>query len=204
MKMHPVPIDACAPLREAVGSEIDLIYDAVFAHTREEALQVGRELDRLNYRWYEAPLPAGDIEGYVHLRRKLDTPLTVELMNSSDYCNYINRGAVDYIRTLSGMYGGITEMIKVANLCESFGMNWEPHSYGGTLYQAATLNVILSRKNCAYFELPIQNGEEGWFDVGTTDVIRIDEEGYVHGPRKPGLGYEINWEQVEQEEAVVL
>jgi L-alanine-DL-glutamate epimerase-like enolase superfamily enzyme len=205
MKMHPVPIEACAPLREAVGDDVDLIYDAVFTHSREEALKVGRELDRLNYRWYEAPLPAGDIEGYIHLRNKLDTPITVELMNESDYREYITRGAVDYLRTLSGVRGGITEMIKAASLCESFAMNWEPHSYGGTLYQAATLHVILSRKNCAFFELPIQNGEEGWFDVGTTDVIRIDKEGYVHGPCKPGLGYEIDWEQVEieNEEAVI-
>ncbi len=199
MKMHPVPIEACAPLRKAVGDEIDLIYDAVFAHSREEALKVGRELDRLNYRWYEAPLPADDIEGYIQLRNKLDTPITVELMHDTEYREYISRGAVDYLRTLSGVRGGITEMIKAVSLCECFSMNWEPHTYGGTLYQAANLHVILSRKNCAFFELPIQDGNEGWFDVGTTDVIRIDDEGFVHGPTKPGLGYEIDWEQVEME-----
>ena len=31
----------------------------------------------------------------------------------------------------------------------------------------------------------------------TTDVIRIDEEGYVHGPTKPGLGIDIDWEKVK-------
>lgn len=198
MKMHPVLIKACAPLREAVGDEIDLIYDAVFAHSREEALRVGRELDRLNYRWYEAPLPANDIEGYIQLRNKLDTPITVELMNATEYLDFVRRGAVDYLRTLSGVRGGITEMIKAATFCESFGMNWEPHAYGGTLYQAANLHVILARKNTAFFELPIQDGEEGCFDVGTTDVIRIDEEGFVHAPTKPGLGYDIDWDQVEE------
>ncbi|MAS80882.1 MAG: hypothetical protein CMA28_04645 [Euryarchaeota archaeon] len=197
-KMHPVPIEACAALREAVGNDMDLIYDAVFAHSREEALKVGRELDRLNYRWYEAPLPANDIEGYIHLRNKLDTPITVELMNTTEYLEYIRRGAVDYLRTLSGMRGGITEMIKAASLCEYYGMNWEPHTYGGTLYQAANLHVILARKNTSFFELPIQDGEEGWFDVGTVDVIRIDDEGFVHGPTKPGLGYDIDWDQVEE------
>ena len=40
--------------------------------------------------------------------------------------------------------------------------------------------------------------EEGWFDVGTVDVIRIDDEGFVHGPTKPGLGYDIDWDQVEE------
>ena len=200
MKMHPVPIEACAPLREAVGDEVDLIYDAVFAHSREEALRVGRELDRLNYRWYEAPLKADDIEGYIWLRNKLDVPITVELMHAAEYLEYIRRGAIDYLRTLSGFQGGITEMRKAASLCESFGMNWEPHTYGGTLYQAANLHVILASKNCAFFELPIQDGKEGWFDAGTTDVIRIDSEGCVRVPDKPGLGFDIDWEQVEKGE----
>ena len=88
-------------------------------------------------------------------------------------------------------------MLKVAHLCESFGMNWEPHAYGGTMYQAANLHVILAVKNCALFEFPIHHGQVGCWDVGTTDVIRIDSEGYVHGPTKPGLGIEIDWEQVE-------
>jgi len=198
LKLHPVPVALCSRLREAVGSEVDLIYDAVFAHNRQLALRVGRELERLNFLWYEAPLPPDDIDGYVHLSRRLDIPLTVELLHKSQFAEYVRRGAVSYLRTLSGIQGGITEMLKVAHLCESFGLNWEPHSYGGTMYQAATLQVILAVKNCALFELPIHHGALGCWDVGTTDVIRIDEEGYVNAPTKPGLGIDIDWNQVEE------
>jgi L-alanine-DL-glutamate epimerase-like enolase superfamily enzyme len=198
MKLHPIPIEMCAGLRDAVGGDVDLIYDAVFAHSRHQALEVGRELQRLNYYWYEAPLPPDDVEGYVKLSRRLDIPLTVELLYATQYREFVKRGAVDYLRTLSGIRGGITEMRKAAALCEAFGMNWEPHSYGGTLYQVANLHAILSVKNCSLFELPIEQGDEGHFDVGTTEVIRIDEEGYVHGPTKPGLGIDIDWDQVEQ------
>jgi len=198
MKLHPIPIDTCKSLREAVGDEIDLMYDAVFAHSREEALKVGRELERMDFFWYEAPLPADDIEGYIKLSSRLDIPITVELPVSTQYTEYVRRGAVDYLRTLSAVTGGITEMRKVASLCESFGLNWEPHAYGGTHYQVATLHAILATKNCTFFELPIENGEEGCFDVGTKEVIRIDSDGYVHGPQEPGLGLEIDWELVKK------
>ncbi len=197
MKLHPIPIEMCPALRDAVGDDVDLIYDAVFAHTRDEAIRVGRELERLNYYWYEAPLPPDDVEGYVRLSQKLDIPITVELIYQTQYREFVKRGAVDYLRTLSGITGGITEMRKAAALCEAFGMNWEPHSYGGTLYQAANLHVILATENCSLFELPIEQGHEGHFDVGTKEVIRIDSEGYVHGPTKPGLGFEIDWDRVE-------
>ncbi len=198
MKLHPIPIEMCAALREAVGGGVDLIYDAVFAHSRDQALRVGRELERLNFFWYEAPLPPDDIEGYVKLSQKLDIPLTVELLHQTQFREYVKRGAVDYLRTVSGFTGGITEMRKAAALCEAFGMNWEPHTYGGTLDQAANLHVILATANCHLFELPIEQGEEGCFDVGTTAVIRIDGEGYVHGPTEPGLGYEVDWDLVEK------
>jgi len=198
MKLHPIPLEACRALREELGDEVYLIYDAVFAHTRKEALEVGRELEKLGFYWYEAPLPADDIEGYIELSRTLDIPVTVELMRSIDYLRYLQRGAVDLLRTLCGFTGGITEMRKAASLCEFFGVNWEPHTYGGTFYQAAHLHVILATKHCSFFELPIENGEEGCFDVGTKDVIRIDNQGYVHAPEKPGLGVDVDWKQVEK------
>ena len=196
MKLHPIPIELCPALRDAVGPDVDLIYDAVFAHTRQEALALGRELERLGYFWYEAPLPPDDIEGYIDLRRRLDVPLTVELIYATQYREFVSRGAVTYLRTLSGIRGGITEMRKAAALCEAFGMSWEPHAYGGTLYQAANLNVQLATRNTLLFELPIEAGAEGHFDTGTTDVLRIDRDGFVSGPRRPGLGLPIDWDQV--------
>jgi L-alanine-DL-glutamate epimerase-like enolase superfamily enzyme len=198
LKLHPISIQLCQHLRAAVGDEVDLIYDAVFSHTRQEAVKVGRRLEELDFLWYEAPLPPDDIDGYLHLSQRLDIPLTVELMHKSQYAEYLRRGAVTYLRTLSGIQGGITEMLKAAHLCESFGMNWEPHAYGGTMYQAATLHAILAVKNCAFFELPIHHGSVGCWDVGTIDVIRIDNKGWVQGPEKPGLGIDLDWDQVEE------
>jgi len=204
LKLHPIPMEACEALREEVGEEVDLIYDAVFSHTRKEALKVGRELEKLGFYWFEAPLPSDDIEGYIELTRTLDIPVTVELTRPIDYYEYLRRGAINILRTMCGFTGGITEMKKAANLSEFFGVNWEPHTYGGTLYQAAHLHVILATKNCSFFELPVDDGREGCFDIGTKDMIRIDREGYVHAPEKPGLGIDIDWKQVEKGREIPL
>lgn len=69
-----------------MGPDVDLIYDAVFAHGRQEALAVGRELERLGYFWYEAPLPPDDVEatstcagGWTYrLRSNCSTPRNTE------------------------------------------------------------------------------------------------------------------------------
>ena len=42
--------------------------------TLEEAIQVGRELEKLNYYWYEHPMPEYRVESYVRLCRELTHP----------------------------------------------------------------------------------------------------------------------------------
>jgi len=203
MKLHPLSLEACRAVRENVGDEVILIHDAVFSYGRQEALRIGRELEKLNFYWYEAPLPAYDMEGYVELARKLDIPITVELLNN--HLEYIQRGAIDICRAISGFSGGITELRKIAALCEMFSLKLEPHSFGGIFTQAANLHVMLSISNCDFFELPVDvNGQEGIFDVGTKGAIRIDKEGYVRAPNKPGLGLEVDWEQVKESTEVSL
>lgn len=186
----------CRAVREAVGNEMTLMHDAAFAYDNLEALMVGRELEKLNFHWYEAPLSHDDISGYVELTRALDIPVALEVLYN--YAEYVRRGAIDIFRSVADFTGGITEMMKTASLCYLFNLKWEPHSFGSTLCQAAYLHVMLSVKNCSFFELPVYQGEEGIFDTAMKDIVRIDKEGYVHAPKKPGLGLEIDWSKIEE------
>ncbi len=43
--------------------------------TLEEAIKVGRELEKLNYYWYEHPMPEYRVESYVRLCRELTIPI---------------------------------------------------------------------------------------------------------------------------------
>jgi Enolase C-terminal domain-like/Mandelate racemase / muconate lactonizing enzyme, N-terminal domain len=60
-KLHPpgklaFDLEAYRACREAVGPDFKLMADPVAAYSYEEALRVGRELERLNYYWLEEPL----------------------------------------------------------------------------------------------------------------------------------------------------
>ena len=41
----------------------------------EEAIKVGRELEKLNFYWYEHPMPEYRVESYVRLSRELSIPI---------------------------------------------------------------------------------------------------------------------------------
>ena len=63
-------------VREAVGPDMVLMYDVWGTyHTIEEAIKVGRELERLDFYWYEHPMPEYRVESYRRLCRELSIPV---------------------------------------------------------------------------------------------------------------------------------
>jgi L-alanine-DL-glutamate epimerase-like enolase superfamily enzyme len=189
-------IELCEAVR-AEFPDMDLMLDALCSYDRVGALKVGRALDRLNYHWYESPLREEDIEGHRLLRRELDIPIAgteLNMIGFLDYPEYITSGAVDIVRPFGDYIGGITPMKKAASLSEAFHLNAELHSFGNPLIQAAHLHVMLSVKNCEFFEAPVP---EGVFDYGTKDTIRVQKDGYVYAPKKPGLGLDIDWDFID-------
>ena len=190
-------IRVCRAVREAVGGGMDLMLDPVCMYSRREAFRVGRALEELNFYWYEDPIPGTDIEGLVDLSRALDIPIAVGetmFLGLEYYPQYLIRHAGDIIRIVGEVAGGVTAMLRLAHMCEGFNVNCEPHSYGTTLSQAACLHVMLAVRNCDFFELPVP---VGFFDFGMKDKICIAKDGYVYGPTKPGLGYDLDWDAVE-------
>lgn len=201
-KLHPpgrpdLDIEIAGALREAVGPDYRLLYDAVSGYDYDQALRVGRALERLDYYWYEDPIRDDDVAGLAELCRALDIMV---LMGESThrgpwaYANYFNQFAGDGFRVVADVAGGLTGLRKIAAAAEVHNRRVEPHSYGSTLVQAAHLHHILAARNCEFFEVP---HPKETLDFGMKDVIEIDPQGHVHAPVKPGLGYEVDWNVID-------
>jgi len=188
-------------IRDAVGPDMVLACDPLNGGDRAGALKLGRELEKLDFLWYEDPIPSADIDGLVELCRKLDIDIVMgeDFTSMYQHTQYVRRHATDILRTATEQ-GGITGAMKVAHLADCFGMKCEPTNYGSMLTQAAHLHVQLANDNCRFYELPVP---EGLLDACMKDVARIDNDGYIHAPTKPGLGYEIDWDAIEKNTAKV-
>jgi len=200
-KIHPsgIPekdIIICRKVREAVGDTMDLMLDPINEYDRQGALKVGRVLDELDFYWYETPIPDSDIEGLRLLSRELDLPVTaVESVSQGlrAYPQYL--GAVDSIRAIGDWIGGISAMRKAAAFCEANQIKFEPHSYGTVSIMAAHLHVMLATHYCDFVEIAVP---KGCLDIGMKDTLWIDSDGWVSAPTKPGLGYEVDMEEIER------
>jgi L-alanine-DL-glutamate epimerase-like enolase superfamily enzyme len=191
-------IAACAAVREAVGPEMALMLDPFHYYSREEALSLGRGLERLNYYWLEEPMAEHSTSSYVWLTEQLDIPVCgPETAEGKMYtrAEWIVRGASDISRGGVSDVGGITPLIKVVHLCESFGVRMEMHGGG-----AANLHVL-----CA-MGIPGEYYERGLLhpfldhDQPPPWLNQIDDpmddEGYVHVSPRPGLGQDVNMDYI--------
>lgn len=192
-------VEVCRAVRAAVGDDYTLMLDATSGYDWQGAVQVGRELEKLGFHWYEDPIRDDDVAGFVDLCRALDIPVLMgESTNRGPwiFAHYLSQGAADALRAVGDVMGGITGLRKVGALAEVHNRRMEPHSYGSTLVQAAHLHYILSVRNAEFFEMPVPKGP---LDFGMKDVIDADEDGLVHAPAAPGLGYEVDWDVIDNE-----
>jgi L-alanine-DL-glutamate epimerase-like enolase superfamily enzyme len=189
---YKLDIEISRAIRKAVGDDFMLLMDPVGVYSRQEAMEVGRVMDELKFVAYEDPIPTTDIDGYVELARALDVPIHAGefIFSIYDYAEYIRRGAVDVLRFIVDNIGGITGGMKVAALAECFGMECAPHNWGDTLDHAVHFHCELAMPNNVFFEMTVPQG--AYDRPYMKDRIRIAKDGYVYAPTKPGLGYEID------------
>jgi L-alanine-DL-glutamate epimerase-like enolase superfamily enzyme len=189
---YRLDIEVAKAVRKQAGDGFPLLFDPVGAYTRDEAFKVGRVLDQLNFVSYEDPIPTSDMEGLAQLAEALDLPITIGefIFSPYDYAAYIRRGACDIVRFIVDNIGGISGGMKVARLAECFGMECQPHNWGTALDHAVHFHCELAMPNNVWFEMTQPQGitDQPYFK----DKIRIDKDGYVPAPTKPGLGYELD------------
>jgi L-alanine-DL-glutamate epimerase-like enolase superfamily enzyme len=205
IKIHPYcvaddDIRLARKIRKAVGDEMYLMIDTLTypaPYNREEAMRVGRVLDELNFWWFEDPLHKTDLEGLAWLRQELKVQIraadTVE--DIREYSYMIKLGCMDMIAGPLNM--GITELVKLAHLAEVNHLGFEPHDYsGGT----ASLHVLLGVTQSGFYEKTLPEGyhHEKPYPGVYLDPVQVDSEGYVHAPKKPGLGFEIDFKEAKK------
>jgi len=190
-------IEVAKAVREAVGPDFYLMHDAVQQYTYTEAIRVGRALQEQDYHWFEEPLRDFDLMGLKKLSDALDIPIAAaEYLPGTLYSTsqLVAHQAVDIVRASVPWRGGITDMIKIARLAESFGVNCEITSVGA-MYGFVHAHVLGAIRNCNFFEGWKVGSQGGELLIKNPLVL---ENGHLPVPKGPGLGIELDWGEVEK------
>ena len=158
-KLHPpgdydFDLEAHKAVRKAVGDDFKLMSDPVAPYTFEQALRFGRELEKLNYYWYEEPLFDENFHNLRELTRILDIPIIgTEVIAKHPYsvAECISSRVVDVVRADPSWSGGITATMKTAHLAESFGVQCEIHTAIYHPLELVNLHCCAAIKNSEFF-----------------------------------------------------
>ena len=192
-------VAACAAVRDAVGPDIPLMLDCYHYYSRLDSLYIGRGLEKLNYHWFEEPMDEHSISSYEWLAKNLDIPVIGPETAEGKFhtrAEWIKRDIVDISRGGVGDIGGITAMMKLVHLCESFEIAMEVHGGGsGNLHVLGAMGIPGEFYERGLLHPFIDYDEvEPWLNSKIDD---LDDEGYVHMPQTPGLGEDINFDYID-------
>ncbi len=177
---------------------MSFMLDAENNYDLENSIYIAKELEKLDFTWFEAPLPDYDFNGY----KKITNSVGIKIIPSGNwivdlqrFSEAVNNKVWTATRTDMAMLGGITNGKKAIDLSDISGMECEIMSWGYTLVSVANLHIMLSSNNCTYYEQPLPYK---MFEFGMKDVLRTNKEGFMLAPTKPGLGVEIDWPEMKK------
>ena len=177
------------------ASDIDACWDTY------TALRVARELEKLGILWLEEPVGRFNYEGLAAIARKTDIPLAGGEKNTglNEFRDLAEREGYHIIQGDSTFCEGMFQMRKAAVLAEAHNKLFIPHTWSNPCGLFANMQVAASLPNCPWFELPFEPPAytvEMYEDI-FTEGIKV-ENGFIHLPDAPGLGFTIKEGFIEQ------
>ncbi|QST01958.1 o-succinylbenzoate synthase [Pontibacillus sp. ALD_SL1] len=181
-----------------LSSGLSIMFDGNGAYG-EEDLEHLASLDDLGLLMIEQPFKAGDFYLHRELQRRMDTPICLDESIGSYHDAYqaIQLGSCKNMNIKISRVGGLTEALRINDLCEAYGVS---------VWCGGMLETGISRAhNIAFASLPnitipgdISASKRYWHE----DVIIPEVElqgGQVEVPRHiAGIGFEINRERVSR------
>ncbi len=180
-------------IREAVGSDCDLLFGTHGQMTAASAIRLARRLEPYDPLWLEEPVPPENVEEMARVAASTSIPVATgeRLATKYEFARVLDKQAASILQLALGRVGGILEAKKIAGMAEAHYAQIAPHLYCGPIEGAANIQIDTCSPNFL-----IQEGIETWGGFHAEilkEPIRW-EEGYVIPPSAPGLGVELDEE----------
>ncbi len=188
-------------VRDIIGYEIPLASDH-FGHMGvENAIRIGKALDRFTLAWYEDMIPWQFVDQWQALKAGVDTPVCTgeDIYLKEGFEPLVEARAISVAHPDLATSGGIIETKRIADYCRDAGIGVALHQAGSPIVAMANAHSAMAMEN--FIALEMHSVDNPWWNdlvemVGQGgDIIK---NGYVEVNDAPGLGLELNEEAIEE------
>jgi galactonate dehydratase len=184
----------CVQAREGVGKNGDWCVDFHQRFNLSEAIRGCDLIQNLAPYFVEDPVRAEAFQQDIPiLRQKVNVPIAAgeEWGNRWDFNKLVEDHSLDYIRATLPNVGGITEMMKIAAICETHFVGIIPH-FTGPIATAALVNCLGTFSGPLLME----------YNYGGRTLSYLPEcldfkNGKLYANDRPGLGVTVDFKQLK-------
>jgi L-alanine-DL-glutamate epimerase-like enolase superfamily enzyme len=188
-----------AAARAAAGDDVALMIDIGLGWTStRSAIDVARRMGEYHPAWIEEPFAPDEHAKYAALAAAIDTPLACGEQEATlpDFERIIDRCGIEVVQPDVTRAGGISEVVRIADLARRRGRRCVLHAWSTGIIKAASLHVLASMQDAEYLEYCVQTTTMNERLVSTP--FPLDAAGEVAIPMAPGLGVELDEAVVDE------
>jgi L-alanine-DL-glutamate epimerase-like enolase superfamily enzyme len=188
--------------REAIGPDSMLMVDAgasdaFWPQGYKWALRTAEMLADYDVAWFEEALVPDALEDYVSLRRAASVPIAggEVLTRRQSFQPWLEAGAFDIVQPDVTKVGGLSEERKIAWMAREHGVRFIPHGWNTAVGLASDLQIASAFADTDLVEYLTGSP---FIDEIAAGGWKLDAEGMLAIPDKPGFGLEIDLDALER------
>jgi L-rhamnonate dehydratase len=186
-------VEIAEQARASVPDDFPLMYDCWMALDVDYAVRLAHAVAPLGFTWIEEPLPPDDYAGLRRIRDRMPPTMT---LNTGEH-EYTAAGfkllceaGVDVIQPDLGWCGGMTEVLRIADVARVYGVKVIPHTCGMPNY-----HFVVTQPHGDLAEFPVLSPDGEALAPQHAPLMLgedVPENGWLKVSDKPGFGLTLN------------
>jgi galactonate dehydratase len=189
-------IEIIASVRDAVGSNVDIMIEAHNRFSPHVALQFADAMAQYKPTWFETPVPPQRISQMVEVARRSPVPVACgeDYYSAQQFGELLAHNAVHIIQ-LEPQYLGLTISKQVCGMVNAANGVTAPHSAQGPLCSLVCAHLNTATPNFFIHEI-FDEFNEDWSRIILTNPVKV-KDGYIELEEdRIGWGTDLNYEEL--------
>jgi galactonate dehydratase len=180
-------------LRETVGDDVEIAFDAHGRFTPAMAIKLARALEPYNIRFHEEPALPENAKGLAQVARATSIPVATgeRLFTKWAFREVLELGGAALLQPDLAHCGGVLEARAIAAIGEVYYCGFAPHNPLGPVNTVVSAHVGMASPNFVALEICLYPPD--WTRQLLTERLSV-QDGYLELSDKPGWGVELDLE----------